>query len=229
MFITKKITSKFLSLVASLLFIFSSINSQAAIITFADFQHVGSDAIDYIVTIEDDSELGVTSGAFRISYQVDPSSSYTTGKLTGFFLDAEDPFSSGDGPYTSENFNLANETVSSCGQAFNTLSVSASGGCNTNLTLGAGAGDFQGHEWDLAIAWKNNNDLSDGEVQSFEIDALALSLEDIKSIALRGQATTGMGGSAKEFQTAPSPVPLPASGALLLTALCALQIVKRKT
>ena len=44
--------------------------AQAAMITFSDFSHLGSDSVDYIVTIADDAEAGVTANHFKISYQV---------------------------------------------------------------------------------------------------------------------------------------------------------------
>lgn len=201
---------------------------KAASITFSNFEHLGSDAIDYIIVIEDDNEAGVSSGMFKISYQVDPLSALTTEKLTGFFLDVEDSFAATSGPYNAGNLNLSNQTVASCGQAFNTNAVVAGGGCNTNLTLGAGAGAFQGHDWDLAIAWKNNNDLSDGLVQSFEIADLGYDISDIVAIGIRAQATTGAGGSAKEFQVGGNEVPLPASTWLFGSALALLTFIKRR-
>jgi hypothetical protein len=209
-------------------FLFAGSPASAAYLQFTDFNHLGSDAVDYIVVIEDDSEEGVTEGSFRISYQVDPSSTYSTGKLTGMFIDFIDPFAPGDGPYTTENLNLSNETIMSCGQGFNTLSVSGGKGCNTNLTMGADADAYKKHDWDLAIAWKNN-DLTDGVVQSFEFNALEMTLGDIAAIGLRGQATTGPGGSAKEFALAPEVVvPLPGSATLFVSALVGLLIRKSR-
>lgn len=204
----------------------SAIN--AATVTFSDFQHHGSDAVDYIIVIEDDAEAGVSAGTFKISYQVDPLSVLTTAKLTGIFFDAEDSFEMSDGPYTAANLGLSNESVSSCGQGFNTNKVMASGGCNSNLNLGGGASTFQGHQWDVGIAWKNNNDLSGGQIESFEISSLDLSIEDISAIGIRGQDTNGMGGSAKDFSPTPSAVPIPASAWLLGSALIGLAGIKRK-
>ena len=193
--------------------------AQAAMITFSDFSHLGSDSVDYIVTIEDDAEAGVTANHFKISYQVDPSSLYTSEKFTGFFFDANDA-------YTSANLGLSNESVASCDQGFNTHHIT--GSCGTNLNLGANAGAFQGHDWDVAISWKNSNDLSGGQIESFEIAALSLSVNDISNIGLRGQDTNGGGGSAKEFQSTPNAVPVPASVWLFLSSTVALLVVRKK-
>ena len=191
--------------------------THAAMVTFSDFSHLGSDSVDYIVTIEDDAEAGVTANHFKISYQVDPSSNYTSGKFTGFFFDANDA-------YTSANLGLSNESVTSCALGFNTNQVSGSGGCNSNLTLGA----FQGHSWDVGIGWKNSNDLSGGQIESFEIAALSLSVNDFSNIGLRGQDTNGSGGSAKEFQSTPNAVPVPASAWLFFSAITALLAIRKK-
>ena len=193
--------------------------AQAAMVTFTDFSHLGSDDVDYIVTIEDDAEAGVTANHFKISYQVDPSSNYTTGKFTGFFFDANDA-------YTSANLGLSNESEASCNQGFNTHHIT--GSCGTNLNLGANAGAFQGHDWDVAISWKNSNDLSGGQIESFEIAALSLSVNDISNIGLRGQDTNGSGGSAKELQITPNAVPVPASAWLFFSAITALLAVRKK-
>ena len=95
-----------ISLLLGITFIPTSF-THAAIVTFSDFSHLGSDSVDYIVTIEDDAEAGVTANHFKISYQVDPSSLYTSEKFTGFFFDANDA-------YTSANLGLSNESVASC-------------------------------------------------------------------------------------------------------------------
>lgn len=202
--------------------------AHSAIAIYSDFQHLGSDDVDYIIVIEDDQEVGVTTGNFRVTYQVNLLSPNTTGKLTGFFFDAEDPFSAANGPYNAGNLGLINESVTSCGQDFNTNSVSAQGGCNTTLQLGAGAGAFQNHEWDVAIAWKTN-DISDSLSDNFEFANLGLSLSDINAIGIRGQATTGMGGSAKEFQATPlTTVPLPTGAWLFGSALAAFSLIRRR-
>ena len=195
--------------------------AQAAMVTFSDFSHFGSDDVDYIVTIADDAEAGVTANHFKISYQVDPSSNYTTGKFTGLFFDANDA-------YTSANLGLSNESEASCALGFNTNQVSGGGGCNSNLTLGGVAGAFQGHSWDVGIGWKNSNDLSGGQIESFEIAALRLSVNDITNIGLRGQDTNGSGGSAKEFQSTPNAVPVPASAWLFFSAITALLVIRKK-
>jgi len=195
--------------------------AQAAVITFSDFTHLGSDDVDYIVTIEDDAEAGVTANHFKISYQVVSLGASTTEKFTGFFFDANDA-------YTSANLGLSNESVESCALGFNTNQVSGSGGCNSNLTLGGVAGAFQGHSWDVGIGWKTSNDLSGGQIESFEIAALSLSVNDISNIGLRGQDTNGGGGSAKEFQSTPNAVPVPASVWLFLSSTVALLVVRKK-
>ena len=195
--------------------------AQAAVVTFSNFTHLGSDGVDYIVTIEDDVEAGVTANHFKISYQVDPLSTFTTEKFTGFFFDANDA-------YTSTNLGLSNESVASCALGFNTNQVSGSGGCNSNLTLGGVAGVLQGHSWDVGIGWKNNNDLSGGQIESFEIAALSLSVNDISNIGLRGQDTDGGGGSAKEFLSTPNAVPVPASAWLFFSSITALCVVRKK-
>jgi len=193
--------------------------THAAIVTFSDFSHLGSDSVDYIVTIEDDAEAGVTANHFKISYQVVSLGASTTEKFTGFFFDANDA-------YTSANLGLSNESEASCNQGFNTHHIT--GNCGTNLNLGANAGAFQGHDWDVAISWKNSNDLSGGQIESFEIAALSLSVNDISNIGLRGQDTNGGGGSAKEFQSTPNAVPVPASVWLFLSSTVALLVVRKK-
>ena len=193
--------------------------THAAMVTFANFTHLGSDSIDYIVTIEDDSEAGVSANHFKISYQVDPLSASTTEKFTGFFFDANDA-------YTSANLGLTNESVASCGLGFNTHHIT--GGCGSNLNLGANAGAFQGYDWDVGISWKNSNDLSGGQVESFEIAALSLSVNDFSNIGLRGQETSGSGGSAKEFQSTPNAVPLPASAWLFFSSVIALSVIRKR-
>ena len=193
--------------------------THAAMVTFANFTHLGSDSIDYIVTIEDDSEAGVSANHFKISYQVDPLSASTTGKFTGFFFDA-------NGVYNSGNLGLTNESVASCDLGFNTHHIT--GGCGSNLNLGANAGAFQGYDWDVGISWKNSNDLSGGQVESFEIAALSLSVNDFSNIGLRGQETSGSGGSAKEFQSTPNAVPLPASAWLFFSSVIALSVIRKR-
>ena len=192
--------------------------AQAAVVTFSDFTHLGSDDVDYIVTIEDDAEAGVAANHFKISYQVAPSSILTTAKFTGFFFDANDA-------YTSANLGLSNESVASCNQGFNTHHIT--GSCGTNMNLGANAGAFQGHDWDVGITWKNSNDLSGGQIESFEIAALSLSVNDFSNIGLRGQDTNGSGGSAKELQITPNAVPVPASAWLFFSAITALLAVRK--
>ena len=193
--------------------------AQAAMVTFSDFAHLGSDSVDYIVTIKDDAEAGVSVGHFKISYQVDPLSSSTTAKFTGFFFDANNA-------YTAANLGLSNQSVASCDLGFNTHHTN--GSCGSNLNLGANAEAFQGHDWDVGITWKNNNDLSGGQVESFEIAALSLSVNDINNIGLRGQNTSGSGGSAKEFQSAATVVPVPTTAYLFLSGLAGLCIIKQR-
>jgi hypothetical protein len=193
--------------------------AQAAVVTFSDFTHLGSDDVDYIVTIEDDAEVGVAANHFKISYQVAPPNILTTAKFTGFFFDANDA-------YTSANLGLSNETVASCGLGFDTHHIT--GGCGSNLNLGTQAGAFQGYDWDVGITWKNSNDLSNGQVQSFKIAALNLSINDFSNIGLRGQDTNGGGGSAKEFQSTPNAVPVPASAWLFFSSTVALLVIRKK-
>lgn len=193
--------------------------SRAAMVTFSDFSHLGDDSVDYTVTIEDDAEAGVTANHFKISYQVVSLGASTTEKFTGFFFDA-------NGVYNSGNLGLTNESVASCGLGFNTHHIT--GGCGSNLNLGAGAGAFQGYDWDVGISWKNSNDLSGGQVESFEIAALSLSVNDFSNIGLRGQDTTGSHGSAKEFQSTPNVVPLPASAWLFFSSVVALSIIRKQ-
>lgn len=198
-----------------------ALSAQAAVVTFSDFQHVGSDTVDYIVSIEDDEEAGVSAGSFRVSYQVAPASPNTVGKLTGLFIDFGEI---NDAPisFTLADLNISNEVSddASCGQGFNTDSINAGGGCNTQLQLGASAGDYQGHQFDVAIAWRSN-DLSGFGLSSFEIATLGFSLSDISAVALRGQDTSGLEGSAKDFAM-PSPVPLPPAAGLFLLSTAGL-------
>ncbi len=195
--------------------------AQAAMVTFADFSHLGSDHVDYIVTIKDDTEAGVTANHFKISYQAVSLGASSTEKFTGFFFDANNAYNSG-------NLGLSSESVESCGLGFNTNHVKGSGGCNSNLNLGANAGTFQGHNWDVGISWKNNNDLSDGQAQSFEIAALNLSVNDFSNIGLRGQDTSGSEDSAKELQNTPNAVPLPASSWLFFSSVIALLAIRKR-
>ena len=201
----------------------TSIN--AAVLSFNDFQHVGSDEIDYIVLIEDDAEAGVMSGGFRITYQVAGSSPNTVGKLTGLFLDFGHP---NDLPITFSmadlNFNNESADHISCGQAFNTDSITAGGGCNTQLQLGSDAGAYQAHQFDIAIAWKKNNVNSFGE-SSFEISKLGFNLMDISAVALRGQNTSGTGGSAKDFAVA-RVIPVPGAILFFLSGIVGLIGIK---
>ena len=210
------VSKTFLLLVITLI---PSSFTHAAMVTFANFTHLGSDSIDYIVTIEDDAEAGVSANHFKISYQVAPSSTLTTAKFTGFFFDANNV-------YNSSNLGLSNESVASCGLGFDTHHIT--GSCGSNLNLGAQAGAFQGYDWDVGITWKNSNDLSNGQVQSFKIAALNLSINDFSNIGLRGQDTNGSGGSAKEFQSTPNAVPVPASAWLFFSAITALLAVRKK-
>lgn len=196
----------------SIIAVFGLVATQASAstITFSNFQHAGSDPVDYIVTVSDDAEAGVTAGNFKITYQVDPLSAFTTTKLTGFFFDVADPFIANNSPYNSINLGLTNETLPmSCGQGFNTDQVVAGGGCNSTLNLGAVAGAFQNHQFDVGIAWMNGNDLSDGSIGMFEIADIGLTLDDWVAVGLRGQGTgvpgSDFGGSAKEFSVVPVP------------------------
>lgn len=204
--------------------------SHADTITFSNFQHVGSDAVNYIVTIADDKEVGVTAGNFKVSYKVDLLSTYTTAKLTGIFFDVADPFIANNSPYNSVNLGLSNETSpASCGLGFNTDQVVGGGGCNSTLNLGANAGIFQNHQFDVGISWKNGNDLSNGAVGMFEISALNLTLADWAAVGMRGQETSGPGGSAKEFQIgADTVVPVPATVWLFGSGLLGLVGVARR-
>lgn len=210
---------------------FLSLSAEASIVSFSSFQHAGSDSIDYIVTIEDDAEEGVTEGNFRISYEVADTSPSSVAKLTGFFLDFGEPT---DPPVTFSvaDLGFSNEVSddASCGQAVNTDSVNAGCGCNTQLQLGAGAGDYQGHEFDIAIAWKKNNVSSFG-VSSFEIASLGYAISDISAVALRSQATSGPGGSAKDFSftSTTTVVPVPAAAILFSSALAGLFGVRYKS
>jgi hypothetical protein len=221
-------------LFAASIFLLIAMPAHASSVTFSNFAHVGSDNINYIVTVKDDAEAGVTANKLRFTYQVDPLSSLTVSKLTGFFFDAENPFSATPGPYTSLNILFSDiQPNTNCGLGFNTNQISGAGGCNSTLNLGAGAGSFQDHEWDVGAAWKTN-DLSLGQIGIFEISDLggAIGVGDINSIGLRGQATTGPGGSAKEFYLASSSisaVPVPAAVWLFGTALIGFIGFSRRT
>ncbi len=197
----------------------------AAAITFSNFSHLGSDDVDYIVTVSDD-----TAGVFTISYQVNPLSVYTTAKFTGFFFDVADPFVADNSPYHAGNLGLVDISApASCGQGFNTNHVSGAKGCNSNIQLGSDAGAFAGHLFDVGIAWKNDNDLSGGGTGSFQIADLGLGLADWVMVGLRGQATTGAGGSAKEFQyMANTVVPVPAALWLFGSGFLGLMAVARR-
>ena len=180
----------------------------AATITYDTFTNIGSDPINYEVVINDD-----TAGQFNISYKV--ISTLTVGKLTGIFFDfgpvntstLPDPDTSD--PYTAANLGLANEFnpsgTSSCAQAFGDVkSVSGSQGCNSTIQLGTtiiDGFDYAGFLFDVGLAWKVN-DLTSGQTGGFSISDLGglLSLDDWGAIGLRGQDTSGTGGSAKEFQ-----------------------------
>ena len=204
-----------------------SLSAQAASVTFSNFQHAGSDAIDYIVTVDDN-----TAGKLTFTYKVDMFSTFTVAKLTGFFFDAEDPSSATDGPYTAANLGFIDfQPGTSCAQGFNTNQIMGPGGCNTTLQLGAGAGSFESHMWDVGVAWKTN-DLSLGQIGTFEVSNLGglIGIGDIGSIGLRGQETTGSGGSAKEFELASmNPVPVPAAIWLFGSALIGFVGMSRKT
>lgn len=201
-----------------------SSTAQAATITFSNFNHAGSDDVNYIVTVSDD-----TAGKFTVNYQVDPASTYTTAKFTGFFFDVADPFVANNSPYNATNLSLTTQSPVSCAQAFNTNQVVGGSGCNTTLVLGAGAGAFQDHAFDVGIAWKNNDLTGSGTYGSFQIADLGLSLADWTAIGMRGQATTGAGGSAKEFQyMANTVVPVPAAAWLFGTGLLGLVAVARR-
>lgn len=162
------------------------------------------------VTVKDDAEAGVTSNHFLIEYSVAADSTNEVGKFTGFFFDVTDNL------YNSGNLGLKNQTPENCALAFNTDHIT--GSCGSNLGLGNDAGAYKGHDFNVALAWSDNNE----GTGSFEVAAIYdLSLADWGAIALRGQEV-GDGGSAKEFQImadAPSPVPVPAAVWLFVSAL----------
>jgi hypothetical protein len=235
---TQRVTWRFWKIIpfVSLIAIFAMGPAHAASVTFSNFNHVGSDTIDYIVTIEDDAEWGVTANKLRFSYQVDTLSTSTVAKLTGFFFDAENPFSATPGPYTSLNILFSDiQPNTNCGLGFNTNKIRGGGGCKSTLQLGPSAGSFQGHEWDVGAAWKDNDLMSLGEIGIFEVSDLGgtIGVGNIGSIGLRGQATTGSGGSAMEFELAlagrPGEVPVPAAVWLFGTALIGFIGFSRRT
>lgn len=193
--------------------------AQSASVTFDDFTHAGSDPIDYLVTVSD-QDSGATANHLKFTYQVGAASTFTTGKLTGFFFDVIDSFASpADNPFSTVT--LINDNPAACATATNTSQIN--GSCGTNLNLGNIAGAYQNHDFDVAIAWKNNNDLSGGLLGMFEILATGLSATDVVAVALRGQDTSGPGGSAKDFSTTTmSAVPLPAAAWLFLTGIAGL-------
>lgn len=110
-----------------------------------------------------------------------------------------DPFVDNNSPYNSNNLGLRNEVnpsnTESAGQGFNTDKIQSI----TDLNLPAIAGDYKKHQFDVAIGWKVN-DLTGGQMGMFEVADLGLTLADFGAIGLCGQETTGVGGSAKEFQ-----------------------------
>jgi len=206
-----------------------NLSAYAAIVSFDNFQLVGSDDVDYIVTIEDDAEAGVSADSFRITYEVAASSPNTVGKLTGFFLDFGDL---NDAPVTfsETDLNIANEIADtlSCGQAVNADSINAGRGCNTQLQLGADAGAYQAHEFDIAIAWRFN-DVSSFGASSFEISDLGFTVFDISAVALRGQDTSGDGGSSKDFSTDPTVVPVPGSIVMFLSSFLVFAAMRKRS
>jgi len=183
--------------------------AQAATITYSNFSHEGTDPINYIVTVNDD-----TSGFFTIDFKVNPTSAYTSKKFTGFYFDVT------GSDYNNSNI-LFSGTPTPSDIAFNATKINGT----TNLNLG---------EFDVVIGWKDGIDLSTGSTFSFQVADRGRSLSDWGSIGMRGQATgltggSSFNGSAKEIST--SPVPLPAAAWLFGSAILGMAGIgyRRKT
>jgi hypothetical protein len=214
-----------LTAVAVLVLGLLSTNGQAAFITYSDFVHAGSDVVDYSVTIDDS-----TAGKFVITYAVSNLSPNSVGKLTGLFFDfgtidtislpdpdTSDPYANLSDLGLSGESNPSNTLI--CGTAFGDInSVSGAGGCNSALQLSTtiiDGHDYAGFEFDVGVAWKVNDLSANNSEGVFSIDTNGFSLDDWGVIGLRGQDTSGLGGSAKEFmlmgvkQPVPPPEPTP--------------------
>jgi len=186
---------------------------------YQDFTHAGGDSINYTVTIEHD----VVDEEFDVTYSVQASSPNKVGKFTGFFFDLSDS-------YNASNLGLAKQSnpndKDSCGQAFGDVKSVINGGCNSTLNIGGGLlpPGFDGL-FDVGIAWKVN-DLTSGQMGSFSINDLGLSLDDWGAIGLRGQETSGNEGSAKEFQLS-ADVPEPSILALFAAGVLGMRFTRR--
>ncbi len=157
----------------------------SASIIYSDFDHEGSDTVDYRVEVSHNQ----TAGLFDISYEVTNSAS--VGKFSGFFFDLSSD-------YNASNIGLTNEFTPSgasvCGMGFGVKKVKGSKGCNSNLNEGT---------FDVGLAWKTNDLTVAPFVGSFSISDLGhLALEDWGKIGMRAQDVNG-GGSAKEVQFTP--------------------------
>jgi hypothetical protein len=191
-------------------------SAHALTITYDDFVHVGTDDVDYIMTVDDD-----TPGKFTITIGVANGSANTTAKLTGIGFDVGD-----DGGYTSSTLGLNTNSTVSLLNPSGSVNPSAIGFDKTKINGHTNMGQANTSAFDVIVAFKGNNpatlvDLSTpGRTVSFQIDRESYTLADWGRVGIRGQDVgDGGDGSALEVQNAPSVVPIPAAVWLFGSAL----------
>lgn len=195
-------------------------SASAAAILFDDFDHRGSDAVDWLVTVDDN-----TAGIFTVTVELDPSSP-NVGDITGVFFDLSPALVAGDvidltGPSTDFE------------GAFDGPLTNAGSGANIG---GGGTADF-----DMAVRYGGVGG-GDFDLQSvtFSVSTLGgtLDLSDWTRVGVRSQ-TTGLlsgarGGSSKDVSTLPTAVPdeegdsVPEPSGIALAAIGALWFARRR-
>lgn len=179
-------------------------------IQFSNFDHRGSDPVDWIVTIDD----AATPGVFKVTVQLDPISP-NVGDITGVFFDVS---------LDLEITDVIDRTVPDTDFEVVKDGPLTNAGSGSNLN-GSGTEDFN-----IAIRYGGVGG-DDYDLQSvvFEVSTLGgtLSLSDWTRIGVRSQTVGPEGGSrngsAKDVSTtfvtvAEDTVPAPEPGSLALLA-----------
>jgi opacity protein-like surface antigen len=191
--------------------------ASAATVTFTDFVTTTDSLAAYptpTVTVNDDTVVGMER---FLTFSV--STSGETGKLSGLFFDVSDALIS-VGDILNESFTILQ---------FGNNTGRLGGGVNLN---GGYTNGTSNPAFDFGLRFAQT-DVS-GTPLTFRISSSLLSLSDLQRVGLRFQSVgMSMSGSAKVIGypgaggEMPSPIPLPAGGALLLTALAGLGLVRR--